>query len=115
MSQFPPFHPEWLVTFWFQTPVLKWINPHWFLISLVLAVIALFLIKRKRFVDLPVQDQDEQQFQHLLTKKQIIEKKIYELESQKQEGILPEEEFQSKLIQYKKHLDKVNLNLSFYT
>ncbi|MGJ7920365.1 hypothetical protein [Neobacillus sp. LXY-4] len=115
MSQFPPFHPEWLVTFWFSTPVLRLINPHWFLIILAVSAMVVFFIKRQKSVEHPQIDSDEEKFQHLLTKKQIIEKKIAELEMQKQQGELSEEKYELKRSEYKKHLDKVILDLHYYT
>lgn len=115
MTQLPPFHPEWLIRFWFQTPGLQQLNPHWVLITLVLIGIALFFLKRSKTIDPPVKDQEEEKFQHLLTRKQIIERKMIELEDQMQAGELTDEQYQTKLSEYKKHLDKVNLDLLYYT
>jgi uncharacterized membrane protein (DUF106 family) len=115
MMQIPPFHPEWLVTFWFSTPVLKWLNPHWFLLLLAGVVAALIAIRRKKQAAAPIKDADEEKFQHLVLKKQIIEKKISELETQKQKGKLTEESYEQKLREYRKHLDKVKLDLLNYT
>ncbi|WP_147532677.1 hypothetical protein [Bacillus marasmi] len=116
MTQLPPFHPEWLIRFWFNTPGLQLLNPHWVLIILALVGIALFFIKRSKTADIaPVRNQEEEQFQHLLTRKQIIERKIAELENQKLVGELTAEKYEIKLGEYKKHLDKVNLDLAYYT
>lgn len=115
MNQLPSFHPDWLVSFWFSTPVLRSINPHWFLISTAVIGLGILLIKRKGKAPASPVDTDEQQFQHLLTKRQIIEQKLTELENQRFQGELSEEKFQMKLVEYKKHLDKVNLDLLYYT
>lgn len=117
MTQLPPFHPDWLVTFWFSTPILRAINPHWFLIVLTLIAIGFFFVIRRGKAVSPtsVSDTDEQQFQHLLTKKQIIERKIAELENKRLQGELSDEIFQSKLAEYTKHLEKAKLDLLYYT
>lgn len=115
MTQLPPFHPEWLIRFWFQTPGLQSLNPHWVLITLAFIGIALFFLKRMKTTDEPVKDQEEEQFQHLMTRKQIIERKIAELEQQKLAGELTDTKYETKLAEYKKHLDKVNLDLLYYT
>ncbi|WP_318507924.1 hypothetical protein [Bacillus sp. T3] len=115
MNQLPPFHPDWLVSFWFSMPILRSINPHWFLITIAVMGLVIFFARRKgKSLSAPL-DSDEQQFQHLLTKKQIIEKKLVQLENQRSRGELSEENFQRNFDEYKKHLDKVNLDLLYYT
>jgi len=77
--------------------------------------LVIFFARRKGKTPATPLDSDEQQFQHLLTKKQIIEKKLIQLENQRSQGELSEENFQRNFDEYKKYLDKVNLDLLYYT
>jgi peptidoglycan hydrolase CwlO-like protein len=117
MSKIPPFHPDWLVTFWFSTPGLKEMNPHLLLSMVAIIVLVIFFIKKTtlpaaRIVTPTV---EEEQFYHLLKKKQIIEQKMSELREWTERGELAEEKYQTKLSEYNKHLDKVNKELLYFT
>lgn len=114
MNEFPPFHPDWLVTFWYTTPILKAFDPHLFLSIIAIVGITLYFTKRRNS-PLPEPDLEEQQFHHSLKKKQIIEQKIAELEIQRNQGELNEDQYLYKLGEYKKHLEKVKKDLLYFT
>ncbi len=117
MSQFPPFHPDWLVTFWFATPGFKAMDPH-VVISVIAAIgLALFFIKKRKTppINVVATNFEEEQFHHLLKKKQMIERKMAELKVLWEQDGVASEQVQMKLDEYGKHLDKVNRELLYFT
>lgn len=117
MSQFPPFHPDWLVTFWFSTPGFKAMDPHVFLSVIAAIGLALFFIKKRKTppIRLVATNFEDEQFHHLLKKKQMIEQKMAELKVLSEQNGLASEQYQMKLGEYHKHLDQVNRELLYFT
>ncbi|QED49030.1 hypothetical protein [Cytobacillus dafuensis] len=112
MSEIPPFHPEWLVSFWLGTPILNTINPHFVLIVLI-AVLIFKLIKRRK--NTHEHDYEEMQFQLLLKKKAVIEEQMTELERNKKLGEVTDLQYSKIIEEYKQHLDTVKKELLRFT
>lgn len=112
----PQFHNPGHVRLWNQSS-LKTFNPHILLIVLGTILTAglgyySYFKWKARLQEIKVgADQEEQQFQQLIARKNAILQKILELEDAFAEGQLLEEEYLVKLNAYKQHLVKVNLNL----
>ncbi|PLR79455.1 hypothetical protein CU633_00320 [Bacillus sp. V3-13] len=110
----PPYHPDWLVTFWLTTPGLNLVNPHYFLIGLIVLVIGIIYLKKKKSSRNRV-DSEEGQFQLLLTKKEIIEKQIEQLELQRKQGDVTLEQYTKTIEEYREHLQGVIRRLHQFT
>lgn len=74
----PAFHPEWLVTFWLNTPGLNKIDPHLVLILVIVAVVVAFFMNRRKQTEIKPKV-DEEKFQNLLKNKKIIEEELAEI------------------------------------
>lgn len=94
----PAFHPSWLVTFWLTTPGLNKVDPHLFLGILAALVIVFYFYKRKKNQGFQI-DKDEEQFQHLLSKKKLIEQELLKLDRE-------EDVSSQKVIEKKRELEK---------
>lgn len=114
MNQIPAFHPDWLVTFWLTNPLVNWMDPHLVLALLTGVILYGFYRKRKK-VKQDEPDHEEKQFQHLLLKKNIIEKQMLELEDKRAAGDISTEQYETKKREYQKHLEQANKNLMIFT
>lgn len=75
----PVFHPEWLVTFWLTTPGLNRLNPHIVLLLAAVCFIGFYLYRKKRVLSAEP-DREEERFQQLMEKKNLLERDLRELE-----------------------------------
>ncbi|CAM3767346.1 hypothetical protein [Mesobacillus zeae] len=107
----PAMHPEWLVTFWMETPGLNQLNAHYTLALLGLFAGVLYFGKRKRQDGILVSDPDEVQFKHLIRKRTLIEDQMAELDKKLAEGSLPTEKYDDESRELSKHLAKVQQDL----
>lgn len=114
MSDMPPFHPDWLVSFWLGTPVLNKLNPHIILLVLLVVVVVAIMQKRKQ-IGQQAPDNDEKQFQLLLRKKSVIEEQMTRLEMLKKQGEVTDEQYSKNIEEYKQHLDSVKKELLRFT
>lgn len=114
MSDIPPFHPDWLVSFWLGTPILNKLNPHVILIFLI-TLLLIGLLRRRKLMQKQEPDSDEKQFQLLLKKKAVIEEQMTRLEVQKKQGEVTEEQYAKTIAEYKQHLDGVKRELLKFT
>ncbi|MFE8703345.1 hypothetical protein ACFYKX_22550 [Cytobacillus sp. FJAT-54145] len=114
MSEFPPFHPEWLITFWLTTPVLRSIEPHLVLVVIIGVIVFLYMKKRKSLRENKI-DTTENMFQHLLNKRRVIEQQIVMLEKQKKQGDISIELYEKSIDEYKEHLEHVKNELIKFT
>ncbi|MDQ0154106.1 hypothetical protein [Robertmurraya andreesenii] len=101
----PAFHPEWLVTFWLTTPGLNKLNPHLLLVIIVIFVIGYYFIKRRK-KPIEKSDSNEEQFQLLLTKKNMLEKELNELRSKYEQEELENAGLANKKKELEKHLEQ---------
>ncbi|WP_210364844.1 hypothetical protein [Bacillus sp. REN3] len=111
----PAYHPDWLVTFWLTTPVLKWINPHYLLILIGAGLVAVFFLKKRRGQEIRVEDNEDQRFKHLLLKKNVIEEQLAGLEGKFMDAEITELDYARKRHDYEQHLDQVMKELQQYT
>lgn len=102
----PSFHPEWLVTLWLTTPGLNKLDPHLTLILAFVIIISFYFLKKRR-AGLKQLDQEEEVFQRLLREKNMIEKRLENLEQENSQRLIPKEQYETK----KKELEK-NLNVA---
>jgi hypothetical protein len=114
MGGLPAYHPEWMIQFWFGTPGLRALNPHYTLFFLTIVMIG-FLYFKKRKVVIEKPDEDEERFKHLLTKKKVIEKQMAELKQVHEQNKITDEQYQKKLTEFKKHLDQTSHELQQFT
>lgn len=110
----PPFHPEWLITFWLTTPGIRSLDPHVTTV-IILAIIILVGIYYLRKNKAPKQDEQEVYFQHLLQKKHVIDNQIKELKTQLDDGEISQEDYDKKLVDYETYLKKVKQDLLEFT
>lgn len=110
----PAFHPEWIVTFWLTTPGLNKVDPHLLLVLLLASLIAVFYVKRRNRINVKL-DTDEERFQHLLLKKNMLEKELLELKKNHEEEKNPREQLLQKKKELEKHLDLTKKELQQYT
>lgn len=75
----PVFHPEWLVTFWLTTPGLNRLNPHIVLLLAAVCFIGIYLYRKKRILSAEA-DREEDRFQQLVKKRNLLERDLRELE-----------------------------------
>lgn len=110
----PPLHPEWLITFWLTTPVIRNLEPHVTMLVILIMIIglAIYFIKRNK-AEKP--DEQEIYFQHLLQQKQMIEGKMQQLEKKLLSGQIITENDEKKLLEYQKYLNKVKKDLLQFT
>jgi len=114
MGGLPAYHPEWLIRFWFGTPGLRELNPHYILFLLTIVILgSLYVKKKKVIVEQP--DVDEERFKHLLTKKNVIEKQMAELQQRREEKLITDEQYQEKIKEFQKHLDQTSHELHQFT
>lgn len=114
MGGLPAYHPEWIIRFWFGTPGLREVNPHYTLFFLVLIIIGFLYFKKKKVV-IEKLDEDEARFKHLLTKKKVIEKQMAELKQNHEQNQITDELYREKLTEFKKHLDQTSSELQQFT
>lgn len=111
MAVGPAYHPEWLVTFWLSTPVLKMLNPHYLLIIFGAGFLIRFFLKKK--AEIP--DTEDQRFRHLLSKKNVIEEQLNGLEEKFEAVEITKEDYMKSLKDYQKLLEQVKEELQQYT
>ncbi|WP_077211323.1 hypothetical protein [Bacillus dakarensis] len=109
----PAFHPEWIVTFWLTTPGINKIDPH-LVLAVVLAAIGVYVFKI-RAVKTNKMEKDEEQFKYLLSKKNVIEKELKELERQCLEHCITDEQFKNKKRELEKYLVVTEQELQQFT
>ncbi|WP_404329608.1 hypothetical protein [Mesobacillus maritimus] len=114
MGGLPTYHPEWVIRFWFGTPGLRELNPHYTLFFLAIILLVVIYFKRKLVV-VPQPDVEENRFKHLLTKKNVIEKQMAELELRREQNNIPEEQYKEKLKEFQKHLEQTKQELHQFT
>lgn len=115
MGGLPSYHPEWVIRFWFGTPGLRELNPHYTLFFLSIIIIGFLYFKKKKNVVIEKLDEDEERFKHLLTKKMVIEKQMAELKQNHEQNKITEERYQEKLTEFQKHLDQTSHELQQFT
>lgn len=112
----PTFHNPGHIRLWNDTP-LRSFEPHLFTAIIIIIFIAgisyFFYFRRKGKLskDL-VGDKDDERFQELIAKKNIILKKIAQTEDDYEAGKLSVEESNEKILAYKEYLYKVKLELN---
>lgn len=106
MNTSPPYHPDWLISFWYGTPGLKLLNPHITLTVLAVVFIATYFIRKAQKTP-SAQDTSEIMFQSLIKQKQTIEANITALRAESADS--------PKLKEYEQLLEKVNKDLLKYT
>lgn len=109
----PPFHPEWLVTFWLTTPGLNKVDPH-LVLALLAVLIALFVWKKRKNTT-GIHDREEERFQHLLTKKKILQKELMDLERKFEQDFVSKDEFQQKKKELSRLLEETEQDLQQFT
>lgn len=109
----PAFHPEWLVTFWLTTPGINKIDPH-LILAAILVTLGWYVFKIKALKTNLV-DSEEEQFKHLFTRKNVIEKELTELERQCQEQRISKEHYQNKKSELEKYLASTEQELQQFT
>ena len=114
MSGLPAYHPEWVIRFWFGTPGLRELNPHYTLFFLTIILLVVIYFKRKRVV-IPQPDVEEEHFKHLLMRKNVIEKQMAELELRRVQNDISEEQYKEKLKEFQKHLNQTKQELHQFT
>ncbi|WP_174734940.1 hypothetical protein [Mesobacillus harenae] len=114
MGKFPPFHPDWLITFWFKTPGLNRLDPHWMLgILAVFGTVILYSLWKRKQKSEP--EADEQAFKRLLLKKNVIEEQLLNLEEQRKQGEITEVLYRKRIGEFQEHLDIVKKQLLQFT
>ncbi len=91
----PPFHPEWLVRFWLETPGLNRLEPHLTLMIVAVCIAGFIFYKRNKAPSFR-EDFGEEQFQQLLTVQKMVEEQLRELEEDKSRKSLPDGEYVQK-------------------
>ncbi|MGA8942804.1 MAG: hypothetical protein WB502_08845 [Thermoactinomyces sp.] len=81
----PPFHPEWLVTFWLSTPGLNRLDPHMVLLLATGGFIGFYLYRKNRKLKAEP-EWEEERFQQLMTRKKRLEQDLEELEREHGKG-----------------------------
>lgn len=114
MGGLPAYHPEWVIRFWFGTPGLRELNPHYTLFFLAIILLGVIYFKRKQVL-VPQPDVEEDRFKHLLMKKNVIEKQMAELELRRVQNNIPEEQYKEKLKEFQKHLEHTKQELHQFT
>ncbi|WP_053360341.1 hypothetical protein [Bacillus sp. FJAT-27251] len=113
MGSLPAFHPEWLIRFWFGTPGLNRLDPHLTLALLTLALLFLYMKKRRTPEITP--DPDEERFKHLLAKQRIIERQLDELRDSHEQKQIGDELYWAKRNEFQKHLERTRQELRQFT
>jgi hypothetical protein len=114
MGGLPAYHPEWIIRFWFGTPGIRELNPHYTLFFLTIIIIGFLYFKKKKVV-IERLDEDEERFKHLLTKKKVIEKQMAELKQHREQDKITDEQYRQKLTEFQKHLDQTSEELHQFT
>lgn len=110
----PPYHPEWLVTFWLTTPGLNKLDPHVTLLLIFIVIISFIIIKRRKD-KIHIVDGQEEKFQHLLNRKKVIEIEMKDLNTQLQNNRISYEQFSKKKNELERHLQHTLNELKQYT
>lgn len=111
----PSFHNPGHIRLWNDTP-LRNFEPHLFMAILILLLVAgigyFIYFKRKAKLNQTVNEQDDDEFLELTSKKNLLLKKIVQLEEAYEAGELSLEEFNKKNTAYKNYLYKVKQELN---
>ncbi|MBM4762629.1 hypothetical protein [Bacillus sp. B15-48] len=114
MDHLPAYHPEWLIKFWFGTPGLNKLEPH-LTLFIALIVLLLFFYKKSKSTNSNVIDIEEEVFKQLLTRRQVIEQQIVELDVSYEQNKLPEDQYKRKRTEFQKLLEQTRQELRQYT
>lgn len=108
----PSFHPDWLVTFWFTTPVLNRLNPH---ITLIIVASVLFVafFSRKKYRIKTVPDPIEERFKLLIFRKKMLEKELVNLDGGSESS--SHEQYVQKKMELERLLERTEKELQQYT
>ncbi|WP_070120490.1 hypothetical protein [Bacillus marinisedimentorum] len=112
MNTLPPLHPEWMISFWYDTPLLNMLNPHYTLAAATVAGILFFFMKKRNGTVEP--DADESMFQHLLHRKQVIHEQMKSLDLRRKRGELSLEDYEAEVQKHEELMKKVRDDLQQY-
>ncbi len=112
MNSLPPLHPEWLVSFWYDTPLLNMLNPHYTLAAAAAAGILVFIVKKRHGPAEP--DDEESVFRHLLNQKRVINEQIQMLDARRRRGELPLADYETEMNRYNELMEKVSDDIKQY-
>ena len=115
MGSVPPYHPEWIIRFWFSTPGLRSVDPHLTLAIITILVAGVIFFMRRKRQPLGQADPEEARLKHLLAKQKVIRQQMAELEKNLNGEAITPEAYSLKRKEYEKHLERTEQELRQFT